>query len=163
MKIPRLGLQLMSVIAKHGENVTDATISREMGLPIKSVRDRITYYKVHGILRVETRARAKVRIMRTTQKGYDWVFESQQRLALFNLPRRPKPRALQPAPAPTPRPPMRKPEHDFSPDAKMRKCLGPDCGREFRSEWAGQRICGGCKSTLTWRGSQCEDYMVRYG
>ena len=28
---------------------------------------------------------------------------------------------------------------------KIRKCLGPECGKEFWSEHAGNRICDDCK------------------
>jgi hypothetical protein len=34
-------------------------------------------------------------------------------------------------------------------EAKVRKCLR--CQEEFRSEWAGERICGRCKGSNAWR------------
>ena len=33
--------------------------------------------------------------------------------------------------------------------AKRRKCLR--CSASFLSAWAGQRVCGTCKSTKSWR------------
>lgn len=35
------------------------------------------------------------------------------------------------------------------PDVQLRKCLGPNCGEAFLSEWAGNRICPSCKRTLS--------------
>ena len=32
---------------------------------------------------------------------------------------------------------------------RMRRCLR--CGERFPSEWAGERICRKCKSTVAWR------------
>lgn len=34
-------------------------------------------------------------------------------------------------------------------DKKLRLCLR--CRVEFRSEWAGERVCSRCKSTSAWR------------
>jgi len=47
--------------------------------------------------------------------------------------------------------------HDIDPidapvqrsDPKVRLCLR--CRDEFESAWAGERICGRCKSSTTWR------------
>lgn len=39
------------------------------------------------------------------------------------------------------------------PSIKMRKCLGPDCGKMFLSNWAGNRICPQCKLSNFWRES----------
>lgn len=33
--------------------------------------------------------------------------------------------------------------------ARLRQCL--KCRAKFRSEWAGERICSRCKSTVVWR------------
>jgi len=33
--------------------------------------------------------------------------------------------------------------------ARSRKCLR--CAADFRSEWAGERICARCKNTSAWR------------
>jgi hypothetical protein len=34
-------------------------------------------------------------------------------------------------------------------DPKVRQCLR--CQADFKSQWAGERICARCKSTNTWR------------
>lgn len=34
-------------------------------------------------------------------------------------------------------------------EAKVRKCLR--CQDEFRSGWAGERVCGRCKGSNAWR------------
>jgi hypothetical protein len=33
--------------------------------------------------------------------------------------------------------------------AKIRKCLGPGCTREFLSSWAGHRICPQCRENMS--------------
>ena len=32
---------------------------------------------------------------------------------------------------------------------KVRRCLR--CNAKFRSEWSGERVCSGCKSSNAWR------------
>lgn len=40
-------------------------------------------------------------------------------------------------------------EENRAAQAKMRHCLR--CRTPFMSEWAGERICRKCKSTMAWR------------
>ncbi len=43
-----------------------------------------------------------------------------------------------------------KPEPERPPDPKLRKCL--KCGRRFKSEHFGERVCPKCKGGSDWRG-----------
>jgi hypothetical protein len=45
----------------------------------------------------------------------------------------------------------------------MRTCLGPDCGRSFDSEHAGNRICPGCAQRRDYEGIdvRCHSYVGR--
>jgi len=44
---------------------------------------------------------------------------------------------------------MAKPAPEGDIDPKVRNCLS--CLRPFTSEWAGERICPKCKSSVSWR------------
>lgn len=33
-------------------------------------------------------------------------------------------------------------------EAKLRKCLGPNCGKMFMSDWIGQRLCPSCSTRV---------------
>ena len=44
-------------------------------------------------------------------------------------------------------------------NVKRRKCLM--CGDKFKSKWAGERICGECRQTASWReGNVLEPFGV---
>jgi hypothetical protein len=43
----------------------------------------------------------------------------------------------------------KKPEAERNTVRKTRRCLV--CGQSFPSEWAGERVCRKCKSTVAWR------------
>lgn len=38
-------------------------------------------------------------------------------------------------------------------DEAVRKCLGPNCGELFVSEWKGNRICPRCSVKIEFKGS----------
>lgn len=46
----------------------------------------------------------------------------------------------------TPKPDKKKRLDPKDPQVKMRVCLGPDCGKEFRSTHKNNRMCSKCKS-----------------
>lgn len=146
MKIPRIGLQIFAIIAKYGEHTSNAKIHNETGISHSIINSRLAYYAKLGIITMSGKQRSGVRSIKLTDKGCKWVLEGEQRKTFYETHGR------------LPKMPKRE-----SPDTKQRKCLGPDCGEMFMSEWNGERICKGCKAQLSWRGSQCEDYMVRYG
>ena len=44
--------------------------------------------------------------------------------------------------------PHKKPITDRKHEVKLRRCLGPDCGRKFKSSWKGNRLCPRCKDLV---------------
>ncbi len=51
-----------------------------------------------------------------------------------------------------------KPASEMDIDPKVRNCLS--CLRPFTSEWAGERICPKCKSSVSWRSGSERHWIV---
>jgi hypothetical protein len=60
-----------------------------------------------------------------------------------------------------PRQKRAKPDEPFDPQVQMRQCLGPNCGRMFKSQWAGNRICVACKESDNYRFPSGEMYSMK--
>ena len=47
-------------------------------------------------------------------------------------------------------------------DRKMRRCLGK-CGKMFRSDWNGERVCPNCKATQEFKDGENGPFKVHLG